>query len=473
MTRFDAKRWAWLIILTSGCATQKPAPAPPVLTLQTTRALGSPLASTLPAIRSVSSEDLIGIDIQWVAVPQSADEGLTPLDAVASLTSAPLGAGAVLPSGEATRSAKFAGGIAARNWFDLATAPAAKGAPAAVGADVGHQISWIAPGTNVRFVAQTPALPGGVTIAVYRLPVTASPQTPTTAASTEPSTAPTTTPSTAPTTAPVGLATFAISIASTGASPTDASGPETAYVERQPLAEGTPYLLVVPSRVAGPWKAIAAYITVKPASAADPAAIAAWHAGGATSTTVPTTQFVEQLNLRRALDALGTGGDPRSALIYLAAATNARIAGDAALVADATLLNKMRDAVKDTPATSPEVVSWALDRTTLLTLADAASKAPLAPEMVAALAVYTGEVGRHPDTLAEITNAVGSAADLQARLIGENFIALEDNAASARVRAFDWLKAQNKAPADYDPLGPVRARRAAINKAIAVPGATP
>ena len=465
MTRFDAKRWAWLLLIAGGCATQKPAPAPPVLTLQTTRALGSPLASTLPTIGPVSSDDLIGIDIQWIAVGQSADEGLTPLDAVASLTSAPLGAGAVLPSGEATRSVKFAGGIAARDWFARATATAAKGAMSAAGTNVGHQIGWIAPGTNVRFVAQTPALPGGVTIAVYRLPVTASSTTPTTVASTEPSTA--------PTTAPAGLATFAISIASTGASPADASGPETAYVERQPLAEGTPYLLVVPSSVAGPWTAIAAYITVKPAAAADPAAIAAWRAAGATSTTVPTTQFVEQLNLRRALDALAAGGDPRSALIYLAAATNAHIAGDVALVADATLLGKMRDAVKDTPATSPEVVSWALDRTTLLTLADAGSKAPLPPEMVAALAVYTGEVGRHPDTLAEITNAVGSAADLQSRLVGENFIALEDNAASARVRAFDWLKAQNKAPADYDPLGPVRARRAAINKAIAVPGATP
>jgi hypothetical protein len=41
------------------------------------------------------------------------------------------------------------------------------------------------------------------------------------------------------------------------------------------------------------------------------------------------------------------------------------------------------------------------------------------------------------------------------------------------VRAFDWLRARDKAPADYDPLSPLKQRRAALEKALAAPATQP
>jgi hypothetical protein len=46
---------------------------------------------------------------------------------------------------------------------------------------------------------------------------------------------------------------------------------------------------------------------------------------------------------------------------------------------------------------------------------------------------------------------------------------LEDASPAARVRAYDWLNGKNLAPAGYDPLGSNKDRRAALDKATAVP----
>jgi hypothetical protein len=54
--------------------------------------------------------------------------------------------------------------------------------------------------------------------------------------------------------------------------------------------------------------------------------------------------------------------------------------------------------------------------------------------------------------------------DLYARIIAEQQIALEDNSPAVRVRAYDWLNERGAGPADYNPLGPARERRAAIDK---------
>ena len=452
MSRFGRARFGRAccvgLFIVAGCATQTQSPPHPLeLNLQLTRAVGSPLTTGVPATRPATN-DLIGLRVTWYAVGRTSNDSLLPLDAAATLTSAPLGSGAILPTGQATRAARYGGGLAARDWLAIATRQQG------IISEIAGQAGSVAPGTTVRFASQSPF----ISIAISRrLP------TPTT------TTAPTTT------TMPVPVATFAVSLATPNTHNGDAAAIETAYLEGQPLSSDTPYVLLFPSAAAKPWTAVAAYIEVEAEPVDSPSEVAAWRnlTGDRASSTAPATRPDEQISLRHVLDGLANTKDPRPALLYLADTTDARIAGDIILLADANLLGKLSRAVRGTSPATAAAVSWALNRTALLTLADAGSKAPQLPAMAAALTVHTGEVGRHPDTLTEIVNAVGNTADLQARLVGENFIELEDNAAGSRVRAYDWLKAQGRAPADYDPLGPVRQRRAAINRAIAAPGGTP
>jgi len=54
---------------------------------------------------------------------------------------------------------------------------------------------------------------------------------------------------------------------------------------------------------------------------------------------------------------------------------------------------------------------------------------------------------------------------LDARVIAENLIYLEDASPASRVRAYDWLQSRGRAPAGFDPLGTPRERRDALEKA--------
>jgi hypothetical protein len=417
--------------------------------LQTVRVSGSPLAKPAATVPFEASA-LIGVKVTWLALPGFPDSDLIPLDAAASLTAAPLGDGAILSSGRFSREARFGRGIAAVRWAGRLPAGTEH---------VGRQSGFVAPGTTVRFNAEQEQLGQLASIAISCEPVRPVSSTP---------------PGTSPATAPATDATFAISLGlPSSLRPGAAAGSETTFLEHQPLSAEIPYVLLLPPSKTSP-RAIAAFIEIDP-SPPDALEAKAWDKGSRqdTPSISPTSQPTRQLALQRALEALATGKSSRAALIYLSSSTDARITADVALLADEVLLGKMRDAVKAADTKSPEAIGWTLEKTTLLTLADAASKAPLSPEMLAALAIHAGEVGRHPDLLTEVANAVGSPAALQERLIGENFIALEDSSAAARVRAFDWLKTQGKAPADYDPLGSPRSRRAAINRAISTPGGTP
>ena len=49
---------------------------------------------------------------------------------------------------------------------------------------------------------------------------------------------------------------------------------------------------------------------------------------------------------------------------------------------------------------------------------------------------------------------------------------LEDSSPSARVRAYDWLAARGRAPQGYEPLGPARERRRALDAALESGGGT-
>jgi hypothetical protein len=87
-------------------------------------------------------------------------------------------------------------------------------------------------------------------------------------------------------------------------------------------------------------------------------------------------------------------------------------------------------------------------------------------ELLAVVTTYAGEAGRHEATMEGILNGLASRADLQARLTAENLIFLEDSSPASRARAFEWLSTHGQPIKGYNPLGPIRERRAAIDKAL-------
>ena len=87
-------------------------------------------------------------------------------------------------------------------------------------------------------------------------------------------------------------------------------------------------------------------------------------------------------------------------------------------------------------------------------------------ELSAILTLHAGEAGRHAGALDEAIRTSATREQFNLRLIAENYIYLEDSSPASRVRAFDWLFAQGRSPAGYDPLGPAKDRRAALERAL-------
>jgi hypothetical protein len=183
------------------------------------------------------------------------------------------------------------------------------------------------------------------------------------------------------------------------------------------------------------------------------------------------------------LKALWQPADRRAALVFLAAQTSAHICEDTALVADDAMLEKLATTIAQqaAAATDPHTttaLSWLLDRAAfnLLVQSDSpgggspgnsAAGAPLPPELKAVLTVYAGEPARHSGSLDDIAHQSTSRQDLENRLTAENLVFLTDSSPASRVRAFDWLKARGLAPGGFDPLGPGKQRREALDKALA------
>jgi hypothetical protein len=187
----------------------------------------------------------------------------------------------------------------------------------------------------------------------------------------------------------------------------------------------------------------------------------------------------ESSTLAGALRQVALPARRRAALIYLATQTGAPICQDAALIADDAALARLAGAIAAATAaggaaTAPSdssvaALAWILDSSTVHLLAALQAEKKLTPELNAVLLRQTGEVGRHDGSIDDIIKAAASAVDLKNRLIAENTIYLEDSSPSSRVRAYDWLAAQGRAPEGYDPLGPPRDRRNALERASTRP----
>ncbi len=181
----------------------------------------------------------------------------------------------------------------------------------------------------------------------------------------------------------------------------------------------------------------------------------------------------EWAGLESALSAITQPGSRRAALAYLAGQTQAHICLDTTLAADDSTLDTLSQAITKRVADpalphTTAALSWALDLSAFELLATARMNQTgphLAPELVAVLTLYGGEAGRHGSTLEEIVRHLSSRQDLENHLIAENMVYLTDSSPSARVRAFDWLRSRSLAPAGFDPLGPIKQRREALDRA--------
>jgi hypothetical protein len=164
----------------------------------------------------------------------------------------------------------------------------------------------------------------------------------------------------------------------------------------------------------------------------------------------------------------------RSSLAFLADQTGASLCEDLAMEADDAVLTQLVKNIQAKVAahslpTNDSNVGWLLDHTALELLAKISNDAangttPMPAELTSVLTTHTGEVGRHPSSLDDVLRGLSTRAELDNRLLAQNLIFLEDSSPASRVRAFDWLNSRHHAPAGYDPLGPVKARREAIER---------
>jgi len=249
---------------------------------------------------------------------------------------------------------------------------------------------------------------------------------------------------------------------------------------------GGRYAVVAPVEFAqSDARAVAVLIEVRPGSA-DPEHVEAVvkmneqlrmsSAQAATRPTVVPGTGAVWPRFASAIRALDQPEHRRGALAFISGESGASLAEDLALVADDATLEQfvqrvMTEVTGSKSWETPEAIGWLLEGMALTILAEAQASETLSPELTSVLLVHTGEAGRHESSLDELRRRSSSPADLRNRIVAENMIYLEDASPAARVRAFDWLKARDLAPVNFDPLGPVTARRQALEKAQVQPPA--
>jgi hypothetical protein len=158
--------------------------------------------------------------------------------------------------------------------------------------------------------------------------------------------------------------------------------------------------------------------------------------------------------------ALRSARDPaqrRRALVWIASQTSASIAQDHLLLAADDELNVFYDLLRQDLRAStldrkPDLLGWLMDLRSLHRLKSLASDGTLTPSLAGVLSIHTGALSRDPSSLQAILRGARSREEFETRLVAEHFIALEDSSPAIRVDAFEFLRARNQAPADYDPL---------------------
>ncbi|MEM7233010.1 MAG: hypothetical protein AAF517_12575 [Planctomycetota bacterium] len=174
--------------------------------------------------------------------------------------------------------------------------------------------------------------------------------------------------------------------------------------------------------------------------------------------------------LQGAVEGLALDSSRRSVLLRLAEQHQSRVAREFALVATDAWVGQLATRLRESkPGPETGAVGWWLEASALAELLKE-SEEPLPEELSSILLDATGELARYPDVLRRMVATSKDAATFRKRVVSENRTALEDRSASARVRAFDWLKSQGVAPQGFDPLAEAKERREALEAADAPKG---
>ncbi|HEX5010000.1 MAG TPA: hypothetical protein VFY71_06335 [Planctomycetota bacterium] len=248
--------------------------------------------------------------------------------------------------------------------------------------------------------------------------------------------------------------------------------------------DGSPLLLALPLQAPGHARAVLlAAVCARPAPAGD--VVFAQQVAQAAQSALDATRerrvaaselTATETFLRQVVSAFGVLRDEasrRAALAFLAGASDAPLCADLVLLADAEMLAQLAQLIEEGGGDLGAVVAqggglgWLLERSALQLLAHRGEDQPLPPELLGILLRHVGEPGRFPTSLLDIVATCSSTATLRERIVQENLQYLEDSTAAARLRAFDWLDARGLAPAGFDPLAPLAARRAALAAAAA------
>ncbi len=443
---------AWL----GGCQPKATPPEPPAMVSRAELFVGTPITGPLAGKADVALSAASMVRVQWIALQRLPADALAPIDAQSRLIIA-ANADATLPAtGQLTRDIRFAAGDAAATFIDRLNA-GELGPWSHIAADA----RLAAPGTTLRFTLDRAGEGQAIRPPLWLLysPAEQAPAT------TQPS-------------RPV----IAVQVAQPPGEDAASALPitETAILDTGRLADDL-FVIARPIDTGqSPWAVIAAIAAVDPApgdpAVADALQVAIDQATGHAASLAHQPPG-DAPTVRGALAALRSNSSRRPAMLLLTSLTHARIASDMALVADEMQL--LHFAVRTRQfadvETLPELpaLQWFLDRTALQIMCQAAEQEALSPELQAVLTLHAGDVARRPDAIVELLSQVNSSEALAERLIAENFIALEDTSPAARIRAFDWLSAQGRAPADFDPLADARSRRAAIDRAMTQMGGQP
>jgi hypothetical protein len=130
------------------------------------------------------------------------------------------------------------------------------------------------------------------------------------------------------------------------------------------------------------------------------------------------------------------------------------LAGDAALLE--AVLGEWQSALQG-PALD---LGWSMERASIRALLERET-----PWGRALLLERCGALGSDPAALRDTLDLASDIASWEEQLRRENRHLLSNALASARARAFGWLRARGLAPTDYDPFASREARRSALRKA--------
>lgn len=191
---------------------------------------------------------------------------------------------------------------------------------------------------------------------------------------------------------------------------------------------------------------------------------------GARPALLPTVPAATSV-FSTAIAAMQQPANRRSAMLFLATQNGAPLLEDLALVGDeSTLAIVVSKITERTPQFlgpgAPSDTGWAMESIALSEVISLQSSGKLSQPLTAVVMRLYGEAGRNASSLQEVAKGLPARPEFQNRLVAENLIYLEDNSPSARIRAYDWLAARKLAPEGYDPLGPIKQRRDALEKAL-------